>query len=83
MASLWIGSGEGLAITGLGIEDLDYEVGASFEALDEGVLAAASKSTGYFFTISISQKVQCGARNLSGVTKFSQNHPTQLRLARN
>ena len=29
------------------------------EALDEGVLAAALKSTGYFFAISISQKVRC------------------------
>ena len=34
-------------------------MGARFEALDEGVLAAASKSTGYFFAISISQKVRC------------------------
>ena len=43
----------------MGIEDPDYQVGARFEALDEGVLAAASKSTGYFFAISISQKVRC------------------------
>ena len=34
-------------------------MGARFEALDEGVLAAASKSTGYFLAISISQKVWC------------------------
>ena len=34
-------------------------MGARFEALDECVLAAASKSTGYFFAISISQKVRC------------------------
>ena len=34
-------------------------MGARFEALNEGVLAAASKSTGYFFAISISQKVRC------------------------
>ena len=40
------------------IEDPDYQVGARFEALDEGVLVAASKSTGYFFAISISQKVR-------------------------
>ena len=32
---------------------------ARSEALDWGVLAAASKSTGYFFAISISQKVRC------------------------
>ena len=34
-------------------------MGARFEALDEGILAEASKSTGYFFAISISQKVRC------------------------
>ena len=34
-------------------------MGARFEALDEGVLAAASKSTGNFFAISISHKVRC------------------------
>ena len=38
---------------------LDYQVGARFEAMDEGVLAAASKSIGYFFAISISQTVGC------------------------
>ena len=59
MASLWIGPGEGLAIKGFGIEDPDYQVEARFEALNEGVLAAASKLTGYFFAISISQKVRC------------------------
>ena len=37
-------------------------MGARFEALDEAVLAAASKSTGYFFAISISQKVRWGAK---------------------
>ena len=37
----------------------DYQVGARFKALDEGVLIAAFKSTGYFFPISISLKVQC------------------------
>ena len=38
-------------------------MGARFEALDEGVLAAASKSTGYFFAISISQKVRWVVRD--------------------
>ena len=41
-----------------GIEDPDYQEGAIFEALDEGVFTAASKSTGYFFAISIPQKVR-------------------------
>ena len=36
------------------MEAPDYQVGAHFEALDEGVLVAAFKSTGYFFPISIS-----------------------------
>ena len=39
-------------------------MGARFEALDEGVLAAASKSIGYFFAISISQKVRCQVTNI-------------------
>ena len=43
----------------MGIEDPDYQVGARFEALDEGVLAAASNSTGYFFVISIFLEVRC------------------------
>ena len=34
-------------------------MGARFEALDEGVLAAASKSIGYFFAISIFLEGQC------------------------
>ena len=38
-------------------------MGARFEALDEGVLAAASKLTWYFFAISISQKVRCTVKN--------------------
>ena len=36
---------------------MEAAVGAYFEALDEGVLVAASKSTGYFFPISISPEV--------------------------
>ena len=35
------------------MEDPDHQVGAHFEALDEGVLIAALKSAGYFFPISI------------------------------
>ena len=34
-------------------------MGAHFEALDEGVLIAALKLTGYFFPISISLEVWC------------------------
>ena len=43
-------------IKGLGIEDRDYQVGARFKALDEGVLAAASKSTGYFLPFQFPRK---------------------------
>ena len=56
MASLWIGSGEGLTIKGF--EDPGYQVGAHFEALDEGVLVSALKATGYFFPISIALEVR-------------------------
>ena len=60
---LWPASGSGLKkgrpLKGLGMEAPDYQAGAHFEALDEGVLTAAFKSTGYFFPISISLKVRC------------------------
>jgi len=50
---LWQASGSGLGKgwpqKDLGIEAPDYQVGALFEALDEGVLIAALKSTGIFF----------------------------------
>ena len=44
MVSLWVRSGEGLAIKGSGMEVPDYQVGAHFEALDEGILVAPLKS---------------------------------------
>ena len=48
-------------------------MGARFEALDEGILAAALKSTGYFFAISISQKVRCIER-VYDFTSFGANN---------
>ena len=54
-------------------------MGARFEALDEGVLAAASKSTGYFFAISISQKVRCD-RPDDGINKYSYLHCIRPRM---
>ena len=44
LASLWIGSGAGWPLKGLGLASPDHQVGAHFEALDKGVLMAASKS---------------------------------------
>ena len=44
MASLWIGSGAGWPLKGLGLASPNYQVGAHFEALFKGVLMAASKS---------------------------------------
>ena len=44
---------------GLGMEAPDYQVEAHFEALDEGILLAASKTTGYFFPFQFPLK--CGA----------------------
>ena len=52
MASLWIGSGAGWPIKGLGVASPDYQVGAHFEALDKGVLVAVLKSFENFFGIS-------------------------------
>ena len=39
-------------LKGLGLASPDYQVGALFEALDEGVLVAGSKSFEHFFAIS-------------------------------
>ena len=41
------------------MEAADYQVGAHFEALVEGILVAALTSNGHFFPISISLKVRC------------------------
>ena len=41
------------------VASLDYQVGAHFEALGEGVLMAPSKSIGYFFAISSCPEVRC------------------------
>ena len=52
MASLWISFGEGLAIKGFGdVNSRLSVVGAPVEALAEGVLGTAIKSTGYFFPL--------------------------------
>ena len=52
MASLWIVSGVGWPLKGLGVAFPGFQVGAHFEALDNGVLVAASKSIETFFAIS-------------------------------
>ena len=58
MASLWIGSGAGWPIKGLGLASPDYQVGAHLEAVDKGVLVAASNSIETFFTISTFPKAR-------------------------
>ena len=52
MASLWIVSGAGWPLKGLGLASPDYQVGAHFEGLDKGVLMAVLKSFENFFAIS-------------------------------
>ena len=56
VASLWIGSGAGWPLKGLGVASPDHQVGALFEALDEGVLMAPSKSIGYFLPFQVALK---------------------------
>ena len=46
-------------------------MGARFEALDEGVLAAASKSTGYFLPFQFPRK--CGAASATGLEHAGHN----------
>ena len=55
---LWPASGAGWPLKGLGVASPDHQVGALFEALDEGVLMAPSKSIGYFFAISSCPEVR-------------------------
>ena len=59
MASLWIGSGAGWPLKGLGLASPNYQVGAHFEALVKGVLVAASKSIETFYIISTFPELQC------------------------
>ena len=59
MASLWIGSGAGWPLKGLGLASPNYQVGAHFEALFKGVLVAASKSIETFFAISTFPELRC------------------------
>ena len=61
MASLWIGSGAGWPLKGLGLASPNYQVGAHFEALVKGVLVAASKSFETFFAISTFPELRCQA----------------------
>ena len=49
---LWPASGAGWPLKGLGVASPDHQVGALFEALDEGVLMVPLKSIGYFFATS-------------------------------
>ena len=56
MASVWMGSGEGLAIKGFGMDVSDYKVGAHFNALDEGVLLAAQIKMHKISTASIQRR---------------------------
>ena len=57
MASLWIGSGAGWPLKGLGLASPDHQVGAHFEALDEDM--APLKSIGDFFAILSCPEVRC------------------------
>ena len=52
MASLWIVSGAGWPLKGLGVASPDYQVGAHFEALIKGLLMAGLKFFEHFFAIS-------------------------------
>ena len=53
MASLLQTRSRGWPLKGLGLASPDYQVGAHFEALNKGVLVAASESIEIFFAISI------------------------------
>ena len=48
LASLWIGSGAGWPIKGLGLASPDYQVGAHFEALVKGHPTSAGNLNGFY-----------------------------------
>ena len=52
----------GWPLKGLGVASPGYQVGAHFEALDKGVLVAASKSIETFFAISTFPELRCWVR---------------------
>ena len=61
VSSLWIGSGAGWPLKGLGLASPEYQVGAHFEALDESVLMAVLKSFENFVAISkLAAAMHCG-----------------------
>ena len=78
MASLWIGSGAGWPLKGLGVSSPDHQVGAHFEALGEGVLMAPSKSIRYFFAISSCLEVRCDAYCV-GLFELTDAHRTNAK----
>ena len=63
------------------MEAPDYQVGAHFEALDEGVLVTSLKLVGYFFPFQFAWK--CGAQELPNnqltvsATKGETFHPSR------
>ena len=61
VASLWIESGAGWPLKGLAVTSLDHQVGVDFEALNEGIFIAPSKSVGYFlpFQVALKYGVRC------------------------
>ena len=71
MASLLQTRSRGWPLKGLGLASPDYQVGAHFEALDEGVLVAGSKSFEHFFAISKPAAALC----IVDVNHLHQNEP--------
>ena len=61
MASLIQTRSRGWPLKGLGVASPDYQVGAHFKALDEGVLMAVLKSFEHFFAISKPAAALCRA----------------------
>ena len=66
MASIIQTRSRGWPLKGLGLASPDYQVGAHFEALDEGVLVAGSKSFEHFFAISKPAAALCAGLGIVG-----------------
>ena len=75
---LWPASGAGWPLKGLGVASPDHQVGALFEALDEGVLMVPSKSIGYFFAISSCPEVRCATYQTIQQLGHSEKNLSQI-----
>ena len=75
MSSLIQTRSRGWPLKGLGLASPDYQVGANFESLDQGVLMTVLKSFEHFFAISKPAAALCVAHTIINAQCTKFNHP--------